>query len=353
MADQWTSQHDWLMQFAISLMTEPGWSEDPYITEILYGQGGTPSNPTGGILDEINQASGTLGQVPKLDANGQPELDAQGNPVMITVQDQMQNLFSEYAQAQKKGDLTTRQQLETLTGMTVDPTTGEWTNRPAGYGDVSQAFTDQMGNLMTQTGVGAGNDTLATQMNQQQSAINDAWQMAQSNAANLVNQLGNVAKQDVQDVYSQQGAQLEQALQDRGLSNTSLYQAGMAGLSDREAAEMQRVNETITAQQLGVNQAYDPSRMAAMQGGLQNTLNLGQLGLGYGLQGSQNQMQLGLYPLQTIADMQVSYPTLADLGNVAMQLGRGTQSQFALPTYGNNTTFGGTGGPSPVPPGVS
>ena len=346
---QWTSEHDWLMQFAVSLMTEPGWSEDPTILEILYGAGGTPSTPNGGILSQINDASGSLGQVPKLDANGQPELDAEGNPVMITVQDQMQNLFSEYAQAQKKGDLTTNQQLSTLTGMNVDPVTGEWTNTPAGYGQIASDFQNNIGGLMGQAGVGLSDQTLADQMQAQQNAINSGWSDAQANAMQLVGQLGDVAKQDVQNIYDQQGASLEQQLQDRGLSNTSLYQAGMGALSDREAQEMGRVNEQIIGQQVGVLGQYDPQRLGAMTQGLQNTLNLGMTGLGYGMTNAQQQALFGQMPLQHISDMQVSYPTLADLGNIAMQLGRGSQSQFALPTYGSNTTFAQTGGPGAVP----
>jgi hypothetical protein len=62
--------------------------------------------------------------------------------------------------------------------------------------------------------------------------------------------VSNQQRQDIQGLYGQQSADMQQSMRDRGLYNTSVVNSLQAGLKDRESAELRRQSDQMIQNRL-------------------------------------------------------------------------------------------------------
>lgn len=156
--------------------------------------------------------------------------------------------------------------------------------------------------------------------------ITTGYQNRENSLSGLLDNMGTQARSDIQSQYGQRRAQADQGLTSRGLGNTTVRTNAMAGLGGQESAELRRHDEGMRQQQFNARSALSGDTLGARS------------------QAAGAKMQLSAEPLGVIERRTDASPSLADIANLTMQLGRGSASMFQLPAFSALTQFTGGGG---------
>jgi hypothetical protein len=363
----WTPYQDALVQEMIALMTEPNWYSQSTITTRLKS-----------IQDQLSQSQ-------------------TGNDYETKVND----LLSQFNAAKTSATQANEQRYAQLTGgQNVNDANSAASKMLGGYYKPIESAAAKVGTDYGNAYYGAGGiqsgwnsrQTQGTQAaNQATFGSNDG-----RGTGGYVGALGGIATgygnrenalkgiigdnygqsflNDVQSKYAAERGKMSSDMANRGLANSTVMSSMNAGLTSREARDRASVQDQIaktkfdalsglTAQTLqGQNQAAQDAynaRMNAMQanaGLWSDTLgantqaagqvaSLGQVPLQYQAQtaNTANQYLQGLFG--TIQNREDVAPSLSDIANLTMQLGRGSANTFALPSLAALSSYGtGTSG---------
>lgn len=290
----WTAYHDGLNQEAIALMTEPGWYNVPAIQDRLTA-----------IRTELGAAGADM-------AAGQD---------------------------QRMKDLLTKFQ------STYDQTQTANENR---YADILSKYGSRQTQGMTRLdAVTTGAQNLANTQNtmwNSRGGIVTGWQDRTNQLSTLFNGLGDRARQDVRDTYTAQRSQADQGLQSRGLGNTTVRNSVMGGIANQENADLGRVNEQLRSQQIGMQSQWTQDALNARQQGAMMNFQSGQLPLQFQSQAAQGYIGMSADPMGVMERRTDVGPSLADIANLSMQLGRGTGQMSTLGGFVPTMMFRGGGG---------
>lgn len=177
------------------------------------------------------------------------------------------------------------------------------------YNELKTGYTNRANNI------GGMFDTLA-----------NSYQTRENTLTGLLNNMGAQARTDISNQYDASKGSADQDLTSRGLGNTTVRSSVMSGINDRKAAELRRHDENMRQQQFGYRSALSGDTLGARG------------------QAAAAKMQLSAEPLGVIERRTDTAPSLADIANLTMQLGRGSSGMFALPAFGALTQFNTVGG---------
>ena len=315
---QWGTFHDNLVQEQIAiLMTAvdadgnlPQWAQDRLSQ----------------INTQLSEAAGTLGRVPRLemqeDGTWRPAVDGNGNIIYQSNDEMMANLLAEFQNASDDARFASEQRYSQLVGGTYNPVTGEWEGQGAGV----MSFPELAEHMRSQYYMPMVDAWEESWMDQDTSTPGfqggEMWQ----GIAGAYDALGQQARQDIGAAYDQAGASLQQDMIDRGLYNTSVAPSMQRGLTESEAQEMRRLDESLAAQQMGAYTQAVANQIGTM-GGAASAMG--------GLYGA---------PLSAIMDRTDVGPSLSDIANLSMQLGQSAGQQYPLLNFQPSSWYGNFGG---------
>lgn len=161
-------------------------------------------------------------------------------------------------------------------------------------------------------------------------SIYQGYQNREQDLSAMFNQYGQQAATDISNVYDQQAASAEQDLTSRGLGNTTIQSSVSQGLASSEAQDLSRLQEELAQMNVGLQSQWTGDTLNA-QTGYANAAT-GLLGAQYGV-------------MERRTDVA---PSLADIANLSLQLGGGSQTGFpmssltALMSYSDPLSYGST-----------
>lgn len=291
----WTQYHDSLMQEAIALMTEPQWFSQPSITDRLTA-----------IRNELQ----TAGQ----------SLNVQQDQRIQTLLKQFEDAYTagKTANETRYGDLTS--------GYSQRATDLLGTTKPYSYGSLPGRY-----------------DSLAQQQQTDLGNVVGGYQSRQTQLQGLLDQLGGQSRADLQQRYTQQRAQAENDLIGRGLGNTTIRSGVMSGINTRENQDIARFDEGLRREKLGYMNQWMGDTLGSQERAAGQNAQMGLQGLQARSRYADLAKELTLEPLGVIERRTDVTPSLADLANLSMQLGRGSANTFALPAMNALMTFSNPG----------
>lgn len=230
-----------------------------------------------------------------------------------------------------------------------------------GYQDIANTFGAETGQLRGQYGTLAGTQAAdlarvggqygaaATQLGTDLGGVTKGYADRQAALGGMFTGLGERARQDVTQQYDKQRAGLEQDLIGRGLGNTTIRNALAAGIGTQEAADMARLNEQLRREQIGYQSQWGADALraqeqqaaqnyaAALQGAQFGERQAGEgyqaglAGLQFGERGAMAAADLGAGRLGAIERREDTAPTLADVANISLQIGKSAAERNVLP----------------------
>lgn len=371
----WTTYHDSLVQEAIALMTEPEWYSQTSITDRLEV-----------IRSELLSAGDSLEEAYNLDA-----------------------LISEYDTARNQAADANEARYRTAidnAGSTVDETTvmsypqiarhmslAHWSPITDSFGEFleeqrsrSQVVFDQWTTIKTTFDtdlkeVQSSYSAFADSQDNEYQGIVDNWNTVWTSLQERLAALSEQSRADIQDAHDAERSKLLQGLIDRGLYNSTLYNALVAGSTRARAAELKRLDEGLTDRELGLYTNVLNAQVDAMVRRVQAVAQarLAEIGLEGDraksrrdalaaqaqvlseLAKEQMQIELGkiAHRFQSAAQLQSVYektldvviarndvaPSLADLVNLTLQAGRGAGTTLPVDALTPLTTYALLGSP--------
>ena len=403
----WTSEHEWLMQEYVALVTEPAWYDQPTITARLTV-----------IRNELADAGDTLDPEESINElisefeNARQESDESIEHRYLQLIDEAcgtvdSTLVMSYPQIAKHmkdtywTPLTTEHTTLQTDQLSRDEDVSDgwesiWTELQSRFTELGeQADEDTTDTPIAQHMVKShwnvlANDfeTLQSEQEDRDEETADQWTAIWTELQSRFNELNDQAEDDINDAYDNRISALSQSMIDRGVYNSSLLDSHKAGIETQRANELRRLEESVSrqeiesyasitaqrVQQLGVQAAnqmqlklgeLDLRTRAAQElqqlfvGNLQSRLAISQAEhqtyvqtMSQRMQSlsakAANQMQLKLQEVahrsQAAMELQKIFaatldavqartdiaPSLSDVANLTMQLGRASTSTFPL-----------------------
>lgn len=206
---------------------------------------------------------------------------------------------------QIRNELNTAQQ--TIGQMpTLDPVTGELL-RDGGGNIIYETPEEGISGLFSQMQQAQIQGNAANEGRYQQ--LLTGYGDRQSDILGRLDNYGAQQKIDVGQRYDQARASADQDLTNRGLGNTTVRSTRRQGLGQAETQDLARLNESLNIEELGYRE------------------------------------RLSADPLGVIERRTDVTPSLADVSNLALQLGRGSANTFAMQGLGALTQYGGGASP--------
>jgi hypothetical protein len=291
-AVSWTPYHDSLAAELASLTSQYGWQDSTDISARVVV-----------IRNELAAVSGTINTG--------------------TRQSELKDMIDEFQAAKDEATEANEFRYDQLLANASG--TGETPTSPMSYPQLAQHMLDEYFTTLS-----GDHEDLQADQGTRDDGVSADYHIVWNLLDQKFQEVGDQAKEDIGNVFTVQRAELEQTLTDRGIYNSSVAVSLAAGLANAEAAELRRLEESLGAAQIQVYQAV----LMTMQGDKRLA--------------AQNQMQLGMALLQWKAQMSAWLselyklapgiierrtdigPTLADIANLVINVGRGQGTQELL-----------------------
>ncbi len=283
----WTAYDDNLVQEQIALMSEPSWYSQTYITNRLAA------------INTILSADGaTL-------ASGQ---DAQ-----------LTTLLAAFNTAYTTGNASNVDRYNQLV---------------AGY---TARTTDLLANyyVPTQTGL----TTLITTAGTNDTALIASYNSRAATLLSAFNGLGAQAQADVNNTYAGKVASVNQSLVNRGLGNTTISNSITQGLASQQVQDLNRVTLELQSKQMQYQSQWTKETLDVQMMANQHVIDLTTQALGFTERVAAAKFQMTAEPYGVIERRTDTTPSLADVANLTLQLGRGASSMYALPGFSPQMLF--------------
>lgn len=303
----WTEYHESLRQQALALATSPEFNT-PAVQQQLAD-----------INAQLLAASQTLNRVPVLDSQGNVVLGTDGQPVYQTTQQSLSNLFSQTEQARIQAQQQNEQRYDTLL---------------SGYTGILNSTRDQYMNPAQQQ-----YDAAASGLNASLLAASQGYADRAAAGMDLLNGLGNRARTDLGQRYTAARGAADNDLTTRGLGNTTVRNSVMSGIGSQENQDFQRLEEGLRREQLGYSTQLSGDYLQSLLASAAQNYQAQSQAAGARTAFGQQYAQLAAGPLGVMERRTDVAPNISDMVNLAMQFGRGSATQFALPGFTTQSSF--------------